>query len=130
MISPQVRPGPPLLAWIGVLFPPFAWAGQHIAGYATGLARCPDNARGEGWNVPVDTVTIAIGATAAALVLVGGASALVAWLASRDADEDDAPPAGRIHFLSAVGLTITPLFLAMVVMSSAGAIVANGCHQA
>jgi hypothetical protein len=118
-----------LLAWIGALMPPFAWAGQHIAGFATGLADCPDGTRGPGWHVPVDGVTIAIGGTATVLVLLGTAFSLVAWLATRDADDDDAPPAGRIHFLSVIGLSIAPLFLAMVLMSSSGAIIANGCHQ-
>lgn len=125
----RLRPGPSLLAWIGVFFPPFAWAAQHVAGYATGLADCPDNTRGPGWNVPVDALTIIIGGTAAALVLVGGVCAFLAWWASREADDDDAPPAGRVHFLSVIGLTITPLFLAIVLMSSAGAIIANGCTQ-
>jgi hypothetical protein len=118
-----------LLAWLGVLVPPFAWAGQHILGYATGLADCPDNTPGPGWHVPVDGLTVAIGGAATALVLLGGACALAAWLKTREADDDDAPPAGRIHFLSVIGLTITPLFLAIVLMSSAGAIVANGCTQ-
>jgi hypothetical protein len=118
-----------LLAWIGALMPPFAWAGQHIAGYATGLADCPDNTRGPGWHVPVDGVTIAIGGSATALVLLGAAFSLVAWRATRDADDDDAPPAGRIHFLAVIGMSIAPLFLAMVLMSSSGAIIANGCHQ-
>jgi hypothetical protein len=118
-----------LLAWIGVLMPPFAWAAQHIGGYAIGLADCPDNTRGPGWHVPVDGITIAIGGSAAALVLIGAVASLFAFLAARHAEEDDAPPVGRIHFLSVIGLSITPLFLAMVAMSSIGAIVANGCRQ-
>jgi hypothetical protein len=124
------RPGSDALAWVGALGPPFCWAGQHIAGYALGLADCPDNTAGPGWNVPVDTATIVVGAVAAAAAVLCGLSALVAWRASRDADDDDAPPAGRTHFLSVIGITITPLFLAMIVMSSAGAIVFRGCVQA
>lgn len=118
-----------LFAWIGVLMPPFAWAGQHIGGYGTGLAECPDNTAGPAWHIPVDGVTIAIGGTAALLVLLGAVLSLFAFLAVRDADEDDAPPTGRIRFLSIIGLSITPLFLGMVLMSSVGAIVANGCRQ-
>jgi hypothetical protein len=118
-----------LLAWLGVFMPPFAWAAQHVLGFATGLADCPDNTAGPGWHVPVDGITIAISGTATVLVLLGGAASFTAWLKTRDADDDDAPPAGRIHFLSVIGLTIMPLFLAIVLMSSAGAIVANGCTQ-
>ena len=118
-----------LLAWIGALMPPFAWAGQHIAGYATGLADCPDDTAGPGWHVPVDGITFAIGGTATVLILIGGGFSLVAWLATREADDADAPPAGRIHFLAVIGMSIAPLFLAMVLMSSSGAIIANGCQQ-
>jgi hypothetical protein len=117
------------LAWVGALGPPFAWAAQHIAGYAVGLADCPDNTAGPGWDVPVDAVTIVIGGVTALAVLGCGLAAVLAWRATRDNDDDDAPPAGRVHFLAVIGMTIAPLFLAMILMSSAGAIVANGCTQ-
>jgi heme/copper-type cytochrome/quinol oxidase subunit 2 len=117
------------LAWVGALGPPFCWAGQHIAGYALGLADCPDNTAGPGWNVPVDTLTIVVGGVTATLAVLCGLSAVAAWRATRDADDSDAPPAGRSHFLAVIGMTITPLFLAMIVMSSAGALVFSGCVQ-
>ena len=118
-----------LYAWFGVLGPPFAWAAQHVAGISIGLADCPDNTRGPGWSVPVDGLTIAIGAAAAAVAVLGGVASVAAFRATRDAEEDDAPPAGRIHFLAMIGMTITPLFLAIIVMSSAGGIAAIGCTQ-
>jgi hypothetical protein len=123
------RPGSSALAWIGALGPPFFWAGQHVAGYALGLADCPDNTPGPGWNVPVNALTIVVGGMAAAATVLCGLSAVVAWRATREAEEDEAPPAGRNHFLSVIGMTITPLFRAMILMSSAGAIVAQGCVQ-
>ena len=118
------------LAWIGCFGPPVIWATQHIAGYLVALSDCPDNTRGPGWGVPVNTVTIILGATAAVLTLLCGAGAVVAWRATRDADDDEKPPAGRIHFLSVIGMTITPLFFAIIVMSSAGAIYFQECVQA
>jgi heme/copper-type cytochrome/quinol oxidase subunit 2 len=118
-----------LFAWFGVLGPPFAWALQHVAGFAVGLADCPDNTRGPGWSVPVDALTIVIGGVAGLVAVLAGAAAVAAFRATRGADEDDAPPAGRIHFLALIGITITPLFLAMIAMTSAGAIAANGCTQ-
>ena len=118
-----------LFAWLGVFMPPFAWAAQHVLGYATGLADCPDNTAGPGWSVPVDAGTIVVGTVAAVTAAACGVAAVVAWRATRDADDSDAPPAGRIHFLAVIGMTITPLFLAMIVMSSAGALVFRGCVQ-
>jgi hypothetical protein len=123
------RPGSGALAWAGALGPPFAWAGQHIAGYALGLADCPDNTRGPGWHVPVDTGTIVVAAVALATAAACGLGAVAAWRATREADDSDAPPAGRTHFLAVIGMTITPLFLAMILMSSAGALVFSGCVQ-
>jgi hypothetical protein len=117
------------LAWLGCLGPPALWATQHVAGYLVALADCPDNTVGPRWNVPVNTVTIILGATTALLTLLCGAGAVVAWRATRDEDDDDKPPAGRIHFLSVIGMTITPLFFAIIVMSSAGAIVFQECVQ-
>jgi hypothetical protein len=118
-----------LLAWVGVLGSPIAWAGQHIAGFALALSQCPDNTQGPGWSVPVNTVTLILGITAATVALLSGASAFIAWRASSESDDDDAPPAGRVHFLSVIGLTITPLFFAIIVMSSTGAIVFKECVQ-
>ena len=118
-----------VFAWLGVLGPPFAWALQHVGGFAIGLADCPDNTRGPGWNVPVDALTIALAAATAVAAALCGMAAVAAWRATREADESDAPPAGRIHFLAMIGMTVTPLFLAMIAMSSTGALVAHGCTQ-
>jgi hypothetical protein len=117
-----------LLAWVGVILPPWAWAAQHAFGWGTGTAACPDHRTGAGLDVPVDGVTLALGIGAAALILAGGAASFLAWRATRENDDSDAPPAGRIHFLSAVGLTMVPLFLAITIMSTVGALVFN-CTQ-
>jgi len=118
-----------LFAWLGALGPPFAWAGQHIAGYVTGLSQCPDNTVGPGWATPVDPLTVIIGGTAVTIAVVCGLAAVLAWRATRENDDSDAPPAGRVHFLAVIGMTITPLFVAMIVMSSAGALWFSGCVQ-
>jgi hypothetical protein len=120
------RPG--LLAWLGVSLPPLAWITQHIFGWGSGVAACPDNRAGAGSSVPVNAIAIGLGAAAVMLILAGGAASLLAWRATRENDDSDAPPAGRIHFLSVIGLTICPLFLAIVLMSSTGAVVLN-CTQ-
>jgi heme/copper-type cytochrome/quinol oxidase subunit 2 len=117
------------LAWAGALGPPFAWAAQHIGGYALALADCPDNTAGPGWHIAVDPWTIVIGGVTALVAVACGVAAITAWRLTRDADDSDAPPSGRNHFLAVIGMTITPLFLFMIVMSSAGSIIANGCQQ-
>jgi hypothetical protein len=117
-----------LLAWLGVILPPWAWAAQHAFGWGAGTAACPDHRTGAGLDVPVDGVTLALGAVAVAFILAGGAASFVAWRATRENDDSDPAPAGRIHFLSVIGMTIVPLFLAITIMSTVGAVVFN-CTQ-
>jgi hypothetical protein len=120
---------PARLAWLGVFGPPAAWAAQFFTGYVIALAACPDNTAGPGWDVPVDALAIILGGLAALATLLCGGGAFLAWRATRENEDDDKPPAGRVHFLSVIGLTITPLFFAIIVMSSAGAIVFRECVQ-
>jgi hypothetical protein len=123
------RPSADLLMWMGLFVAPAAWAGQHVAGVSLQIARCHDLAAGASPGLPVDTITLIIGIVAAVLATVGLLAAIGAWLSARDVDDDDAPPAGRIHFMGVIGMTISPLFLAMIVMSSAGGIAIMECVQ-
>jgi heme/copper-type cytochrome/quinol oxidase subunit 2 len=120
---------PSALMWIGLFAAPFAWAAQHVTGIELQYAHCHDNTPGPVRDVPVDALTIAVSAAAAAVAVVGGLAALAAWRSARDADDDDAPPAGRIHFLAIVGITISPLFLAIIVMSGLGSVFLPTCVQ-
>ena len=129
MRIPRSRLAVDALMWIGLLAAPVAWAGQHIAGVWVQIARCHDRAAGASPGLPVDAVTIAVGAAAAALALIGLVAAVASWWTTRSADDDDPPPSGRIHFMGVVGMTISPLFLAMIVMSSAGGIAIMECVQ-
>jgi hypothetical protein len=115
--------------WIGLFAAPFAWAAQHVAGIELTIGQCHDNAPGPAWDLPVDPVTIATTAIAASIAVLGGLAALSAWRATRGVDDDDAPPAGRNHFLAIVGMTISPLFLAIILMSGVGSTLMSGCVQ-
>jgi hypothetical protein len=125
-VSPsRSLPSRSFLLWFGVLGAPFAWTLQHVAGFAITVAAC--NAAGARWDLPVDGLTIAVTATAAAVAVLAEASALHVYRVTRDAG--DHPPASRVHFLSIVGLAVGPLFLAMVLMSGLGATVLPNCQQ-
>jgi hypothetical protein len=115
------------LQWFGVFGAPFAWAGQHVAGFALTLARC-DRA-GTIWGIPLDGVTIAISVVAATITVAAGAAAVYTLLQTRGVEKDDAPPLGRRHFLALVGVTIVPLFLAMILMSGSGVVSLPECRQ-
>jgi hypothetical protein len=118
-----------LLVWIGLFAAPAAWALQHVAGIEMQYATCHDNTPGPGFDLNVDGWTLDITLAAAAVAVAGGLSAVAAWRATRDSDDDDAPPAGRIHFLAVIGMTITPLFLAIILMSGLGETFLPSCVQ-
>jgi ubiquinol-cytochrome c reductase cytochrome c subunit len=116
--------------WIGLLAAPFAWAAQHVAGIALSIGQCHDNAAGPGLDLHLHTWVAIVSLAAAAVAVLGIVSAFTTWWGARDAEDDDAPPSGRNHFLGVVGLTTSPLFLAIILMSGIGSILLPTCAQA
>ena len=117
------------LMWFGLLGAPAAWAAQHVTGVMLTIGACHDNTAGPDWHVHVDAWAVAVTSVAAIVALLGLLSAVAAWRSARDADDSDPPPAGRVHFLGIVGLTISPLFLAIILMSGLGTIFLSQCVQ-
>jgi heme/copper-type cytochrome/quinol oxidase subunit 2 len=117
------------LMWFGLFGAPAAWAAQHVAGIWLTLAQCHGNTAGPSWSLHLDAWVTAITAVAAAVAVLAGLSAASAWRSTREADDSDPPPAGRIHFLGVVGLTISPLFLAIILMSGLGTVFLPQCVQ-
>jgi hypothetical protein len=123
-MRPPVRT---LLLWLGVFGAPAAWALQHITGFALADARCQEAGRGGGLVAHLDAWTLAITAVAAAIALAAEAAAIATLRATRGAESD--PPLGRVHFLAIIGVTIAPLFLAIILMSGLGAVFLDECVQ-
>jgi hypothetical protein len=117
----------PVLLLFAVLGAPTAWVTQFLAGYALTEAAC--NTVGQSWDVPLDTLVVALTAAAAAVSVLAGLAALATFRATRSAGEGGAPPGGRVHFLAIVGMTVAPLMLAIIVMSGAGVLALDGCRQ-
>src|SRR5439155_9484331 len=110
--------------WLGLLTAPLAWVAQLVFGFGVTQAAC--GAGGSRWGIPVDTWTALATGLAAGLALLGGVAAVAAFRATRAArgagGSAEEPPLGRIHFLATVGVTTTPLFLFIILMSGLGAI--------
>ena len=116
-----------VLMWIGVWAAPVAWALQHAAGVELGLAQCdPTGAR---WHIPLRTWSAVVAGLAAALALAGLIAALRAFRATRDCDDDDVP-CTRIHMMALMGLTLSPLFLAIIVLNGLGTGLGDLCRTA
>ena len=113
--------------WAGVAGAPVVWTCQHIFGMGATLAGC--GAAGSKWGVPIDTWTAIATSLAGLLALGGMAASLLAYRAVRDSDIDADPPAGRIYFMSICGIVVSPLFLAIVLMSGIGSLVLTNCRQ-
>ena len=116
---------PRLLQWFGLLGAPFAWVAQFVFGYAITEAGCDPWSRRYG--IPIDGWTAAATASAATVAVLAGLASLATFRATADAGSE--PPAGRIHFLATVGMTISVLFLFIILMSGLGAIVLTNCRQ-
>jgi hypothetical protein len=100
---------------------PAAWTAQHLTGYTLTVATCR-----QAGALDMDAWTIAVTAAAAVIAIAAIAAAVVTFRATRGAEE---PPDARIHFLAVIGITIGPLFLAMIVMSGLGATLLPRCVQ-
>jgi Mn2+/Fe2+ NRAMP family transporter len=107
-------------AWFGLFGAPAAWTVQHVTGYALSEAACD---RG---GLDLDAWTIAVTAAAAAVAVLAGVAALATYRATPSGDE---PPASRVRFLAILGMTVAPLFLAIILMSGIGVTVLVDCHQ-
>jgi hypothetical protein len=116
-----------VLMWVGILGAPVAWACQHVFGFGVTQAGCSIGSRG--WHVPIDTWTAIATSVAGALAICGLVASVLTFRAVRDAEIDTAPPHGRIYFVSICGIVISPLFLAIILMSGVATLVLSNCQQ-
>lgn len=116
-----------LTMWLGVLGAPIVWACQHVFGFGVTQAGCSIGSKS--WNVPIDTWTAVATSVAGALAITGLVASVLAYRAVTDADIDADPPGGRIYFMSICGIVISPLFLAIILMSGIGTLILPNCHQ-
>jgi heme/copper-type cytochrome/quinol oxidase subunit 2 len=126
ILSPT-SPVSPVL-WYAVLGAPTAWALQFWIGYWAVQARCDR----PGYATPVNLTawTIVVGVAALAMAIGALVTSIVLFRRNAEAEEKGPPPAGRIKFLAIVGMTVAPLFIAIILMTSAGVLILMPCTQA
>jgi hypothetical protein len=112
--------------WFAVLGAPFAWGFQFGVNYWISEAQC--SLSGPGWTSASHTWAVVLTVAAAIVALAAGLVSVLLFRATSDLEDDDAPPGGRTHFLSIVGMAITPLFFFIIVMNGVGATVLAPCH--
>ncbi len=116
------------LMWFSVLGAPLAWGLEFAVGYWVTETGCSVPGR-ERWSVDVDVWGVALMIGAFAVAVGAGLVALGMFRGTRGADKDDAPPAGRVHFLAMIGMTVTVLFSFLIVMTGIGIVILPECHQ-
>jgi hypothetical protein len=113
--------------WAGILGAPAAWTAQHVFGIGLTEAGCSVGSRS--WNVPIDSWAVIASSVAAALALAGLVASVITFRALRELGNDSPPPEGRIYFMSICGMVISPLFLAIILMSGIATQVLPNCRQ-
>jgi hypothetical protein len=116
-----------LLMWFGLCAPPAAWTVQHVAGIGISQGICGVAAGPGGDHTGLDAWNVGVAIGALAIGVAGLVAAIVSWRRTRDVGTD--PPGARIHFLTIVALTTTPLFLAIIVLSGFSDLFMSGCRQ-
>lgn len=123
-LLPPMSPDSPvsLPLWFAALGAPLAWTLQFSVGYWLAEAACSQTGR-RLWDIDVSLWMVPLTAVAAVVTIGAGLTALALFRRTRDADHDAAPPPGRIRFLAIIGMTVAPLFLAMIALTAIGVLV-------
>jgi hypothetical protein len=111
------------LVWFGVLAGPLTWGIAHATGVLATEASC------KAVGVPSSTgpwgLGIAIGG--GLIAAAGGAVSIAVFRATRGSGKE--LPLSRIHFLSVIGMTVSLLFFALLVMGGLGSFFQLECVQ-
>lgn len=121
---PPESPVSPVL-WFAVLGAPGAYAAQLGLGYWLTQAAC--SPPGDQWGISLSAWAIVVTALAALAAVGAGLTSI--WLYRRHGDRHDPPPAGRVAFLAAVGMTVSVLFLVLILMTGVGVVTFRECNQ-
>jgi hypothetical protein len=115
------------LMWFAVLGAPLAWASEFAIGYWATQATC--SVPGAEWDVHLNLWGVVLMVAAFCVAAAAGLVAVGMFRGTREAEEDDSPPQGRVYFLAMVGMVVTVLFTFMIVMTGLGIVILPNCHQ-
>jgi hypothetical protein len=116
------------IQWYGFLAGGLVWAAEFLAGAGASQARCnPGSGR---WGLPHDAIELGLMLFGVLVVGSAGLASLYVFRATRDVEEEDGPPAGRVHFFATASLVGNLLFLLIILLTGIATIVDRTCHQA
>jgi hypothetical protein len=113
------------LLWFGLLGAPVAWTAQHWATFSLSVLRC--SAVGDA-ALPLRGLNVVASIVAAAVAVAALAASIAVFRATADNPDEDTRRA-RMHFLATIGMTVSPLMLAIIVLNGLGGGVLEVCRQ-
>jgi hypothetical protein len=125
-VDPPKSAGSPIM-WFAVVGAPFAWGVEFAVGYWMTQTGC--SVPGRGWSLDQNIWGVVLMVVAFAVAVAAGLTAVAMFRGTRQVEDDDAPPAGRVRFLAAVGMTVTTLFVFVIVMTGLGIVILPDCRQ-
>jgi hypothetical protein len=115
-----------LLQWYGLFGAALAWTVQLVVGFGVSYADC--NTVGRQWGLDVVAWEIVLMVVGGTLAVLAEAAAVKALLATRDAEYDGPPPAGRHHFFAWAAVLGNLLFINAILLSGIAAISNSTCR--
>jgi hypothetical protein len=116
------------LQWYGFLAGGIVWFAEFITGVGVPTAGC--NPAGNGWGLPHDAIELGLMLFGVAVVGSALAASAIVFRETRNVEEQDPPPQGRIHFFAAAALAGNLVFLVIILLTGIGTIVDQACRQA
>jgi hypothetical protein len=113
------------LMWFGLLGAPVAWTAQHWAAFSLSVVRC--SAAGSA-ALPLHGLDVVASVVAAAVAIAALAASIAVFRATGE-DSGEQPRRARMHFLATIGMTVSPLLLAIIVLNGLGGGVLEVCRQ-
>jgi hypothetical protein len=114
-----------ILQWVGFVFGGVVWFTVFVAGVGASVAAC--NPAGQRWDVPHDAVQIGLTVLGLLSVAAAEAAAVVVYRATRDAEDQDPPPAGRMRFFAIGAMVGNVLFFVILLLSEIATIANRAC---
>jgi hypothetical protein len=116
-----------VVQWFGFVAAPLAWLAQHIIGLGVTQARC--NVAGMRWGIDNTAWQLTLLVVCGLIVIAAEIAAALVFVRTRNVGEDDPPPYGRMHFLSAAAVVANVLFLTVILLDGVASVVDSLCRQ-
>ena len=115
-----------ILQWFGFAGAALVWTAQHVVGFGIAQAECSPG--GMHWGIGNDLWQLTLLVAGGLVVVAAEAAAVVVFWRTRETEEDDPAPLGRIHFLATAAVVANLLFFSAMLMDGVASAVTTVCR--